>query len=60
MARSCGLHIEGITVMRNLAVHGPRSEITVKQAEEYLALVDSVLYAMRQNIMSFKSLPTKP
>jgi hypothetical protein len=52
--------IEGIAVMRNLAVHGPPREITVKQAEEYLALVDSVVYAMRQNIKSFKSRPTKP
>jgi hypothetical protein len=47
--------IEGIAVMRNLAVHGPRREIAVKQAKEYLALVDSVLYAMRQNIKSFEA-----
>jgi hypothetical protein len=47
--------IEGIAVMRNLAIHGPRREITVKQAQEYLALVDSVLYAMRQNIKSYET-----
>jgi hypothetical protein len=42
--------IEGIYAMRNLAVHGPRREITVTQVDEYLALVESVLYAVRQNI----------
>ncbi len=47
--------IEGIAVMRNLAVHGPRREVTVQQAQEYLALVDSVLYAMRQNIKTYET-----
>jgi hypothetical protein len=47
--------IEGIAVMRNLAVHGPRREVTVKQAQEYLALVDSVLYAMRQNFKTYET-----
>ncbi len=51
--------IEGIAVMRNLAVHGPRREVTVKQAQEYLALVDSVLYAMRQNIKTYKQTPAR-
>jgi hypothetical protein len=52
--------IEGIAVMRNLAVHGPRREVTAKQAHEYLALVDSVLYAMRQNIKTYKNTDTTP
>jgi hypothetical protein len=46
--------IEGISVMRNLAVHGPAREITAKQSQEYLALVDSVLYALRQDIKRYK------
>lgn len=46
--------IEGIAVMRNLAVHGPAREITSKQAQEYLALMDSVLYALRQDIKRYK------
>jgi hypothetical protein len=50
--------IEGIATMRNLAVHGPRREITVAQVDEYLALVESVLYAVRQNIK--KSKPGQP
>jgi hypothetical protein len=47
--------IEGIYTMRNLALHGPRREITVGQVDEYLALVDSVLYAVRQNIKKFQA-----
>jgi hypothetical protein len=46
--------IEGVTVMRNLAVHGPRREISVKQAEEYVTLVNAVLYAIRQNVRGAK------
>jgi hypothetical protein len=34
--------------MRNLAAHGRASEITVERAQDYLALVDAVLYALRQ------------
>jgi hypothetical protein len=47
--------IEGISVMRNLAIHGPPREITSAQVEEYLALVESVLYAVRQNITAYES-----
>ena len=39
--------IEGITVMRNLAAHGSSREITPEQAEDYLALVDAIVYALR-------------
>lgn len=42
--------IEGVTVMRNLAVHGPRREITTKQVDEYLVLIESVIYAIRRNV----------
>ncbi len=45
--------IQGVAVMRNLAVRGPRREITSAQVDEYLALVESVLFAMRQNIMRY-------
>lgn len=39
--------IEGITVLRNLAAHGSAREITTEQAEEYLVLVDAIIYALR-------------
>jgi DNA-binding XRE family transcriptional regulator len=45
--------IEGATAMRNLAVHGPRKEISVKQAEEFVAIADAVRYAIRQNLKRF-------
>ena len=38
--------VEGVTVMRNLAAHGSAREITSEQAQEYLALVDAVLFAL--------------
>lgn len=47
--------VEGITVMRHLSVHGPRREIFVKQAEEYVTLVNAVLYAIRQNVRSHEA-----
>lgn len=47
--------VEGIYTMRNLALHGPRREITAKQVDEYLALVESVLYAARQNIKKYEA-----
>ena len=47
--------IEGIEVMHNLAIRGPRREITHAQVEEYLALVESVLYATRQDIKSYNA-----
>lgn len=40
--------VEGITVMRNLAAHGRANEVTRQRAQDYLALVDAVLYALRQ------------
>jgi transcriptional regulator with XRE-family HTH domain len=42
--------VEGATVMRNLAVHGPRRDISVKQAKEYVVIADAVLYTIRQNV----------
>jgi hypothetical protein len=41
--------VETITVLRNLVVHGRGREITNEQAEEYLALADAVLFAIRQD-----------
>ena len=38
--------IEGITVMRNLAAHGPSSDITADRAREYLDLVDAVMFGL--------------
>lgn len=40
--------VEGVSVLRNLAAHGSAREITTEQANEYLALVDAVLFALRQ------------
>jgi hypothetical protein len=40
--------VEGITVMRNLTAHGRANEVTGERARDYLALVDAVLYALRQ------------
>lgn len=39
--------IEGITVMRNLTAHGSSRGLTTEQAEEYLVLVDAIVYALR-------------
>ena len=40
--------IEGITVMRNLAAHGSGRDVTTEQAQDYLRLVDAILYALRR------------
>lgn len=40
--------IEGVSVLRNLAAHGSAREITAEQANEYLALVDVILFALRR------------
>lgn len=40
--------IEGLAVMRNLAVNSPGGDIGGKRAREYLALADAVLYTMSQ------------
>jgi hypothetical protein len=39
--------VEGLSVMRNLAVHGGERQLTPQQATEYLALADGVLFALR-------------
>jgi len=46
--------VEGILVMRNLALHGPQREITRTQVDEYLVLVEGVLYTLRQNIKRYR------
>lgn len=40
--------VEGITIMRNLAAHGRANEVTPERARDYLALVDAVLFTIRQ------------
>jgi hypothetical protein len=42
--------IEGLTVMRNLAVHDPRGEVTTERTQEYLTLADATLYALRSDL----------
>jgi hypothetical protein len=39
---------EGLTVLRNLVAHGRSGEVTEERARDYLALVDAVLFAIRQ------------
>jgi hypothetical protein len=39
---------EGLTVLRNLVAHGRSDEVTEDRARDYLALVDALLYAIRQ------------
>jgi hypothetical protein len=51
--------IEGVTVMRNLAIHGPQREITTKQVDEYLALIEGVIYAIHQNIKRHEAKPAE-
>jgi hypothetical protein len=40
--------IEGVTTLRNLAAHGRQAEVSPERAMDYLALVDAVLFALRQ------------
>lgn len=46
ISRSTAEAIDGLTVMRNLAVHGGR-EVTAERAQEFLVLADGVLFAIR-------------
>jgi hypothetical protein len=47
--------IEGVTVMHNLAVHGPHRDITPKQVDEYIVLIQGVIYAIQQNIRRYEA-----
>jgi hypothetical protein len=38
--------IEGATVLRNLAAHGPADELDGAKALDYLVLADGILYAI--------------
>lgn len=40
--------VEGVTTLRNLAAHGRQEDISVNRAIDYLALVDGVLFSLRQ------------
>lgn len=62
LAADCGLitpltvsAIEGVTVMHNLAVHGPHRDITTKQVDEYIVLIQGVIYAIQQNIRRYQA-----
>jgi hypothetical protein len=44
--RSTAEAIDGLTVMRNLAVHGGR-EVGVERAQEFVVLADAVLFVIR-------------
>lgn len=41
--------IEGLSVMRNLAVHGGQEDISPQRAHEFVALTQGVLYAINMN-----------
>ncbi len=62
LAADCGVitpltvnAIEGVTVMHNLAVHGPHRDITTKQVDEYIVLIQGVIYAIQQNIRRYQA-----
>jgi hypothetical protein len=38
--------VDGLSIMRDLAVHGRVEEVTSEQAREYLVLVDGLLYSL--------------
>lgn len=38
--------VEGISVLRNLAAHSTRGEVSVEQAREYLGIVEAILYVV--------------
>jgi hypothetical protein len=38
--------IEGITVLRNLAAHGNANDLTPTRAQEYIDLIEAVLYSL--------------
>jgi hypothetical protein len=44
--------VEGVTMLKNLAVGGPSSDVAEQRVDEFLVLVDSVLYALRGNVRS--------
>lgn len=46
ISRSTAEAIDGLTVMRNLAVHGGR-DVDVERAQEFVVLADVVLFAIR-------------
>jgi hypothetical protein len=41
--------VEGVSVLRNLAAHAPSGETTADRAQEYLAMVDAVLFSLRSD-----------
>jgi hypothetical protein len=41
--------VEGMAVLRNLAVHGGVADLDQRRAKEYLALADATLYAIRRS-----------
>lgn len=47
ISRDVARSVEGLGVMRNLAVHGRAPDLTTERAQEYLALADGALYALR-------------
>lgn len=47
--------IEGLSVMRNLAVHGHQKELSSQRVREFVALGQGVLYAISMNAKAAKS-----
>jgi hypothetical protein len=44
--------VDGLTVLRNLAAHGPTDELDSRKALDYLVLADGVLYAVEAKAAS--------
>ena len=40
--------VEALSILRNLAAHGPKDGISTDRALDYVAMADAVLYALRQ------------
>lgn len=49
--------IDGITIMRNLAAHGPRGEVTDDRAGEFIEIVEAILYTLDQPTSTRRSTP---
>jgi rRNA-processing protein FCF1 len=40
--------VEGLSILRNLAAHGPKDDISTERALDYVVMADAVLYTLRQ------------
>lgn len=48
ITRQSAESVQGLTVLRNLVVHGPERDLTPAQAREYVAMAAATIYSFRQ------------